>query len=113
MEDNIYISEYSIRKHINQVVIPGIYETLVDDYAFAHDDYNGYVQDDIHEIIDGLSEVIYTYEARKIAEAFGLCPFESIDELTGEKFTSWSQMAYSIIYNGFMAKYDEQVYDAL
>lgn len=113
MEDNIYISEHSIQKHIKEIVIPGVYESLVDDYGFATDDYNGYVQDHIHEIIDGLQEVIYTYQARKIAEAFDLCPFESIDELTGEKFTSWSQMAYSVIYNGFMEQYDEQVYDAL
>ena len=113
MEKNIYTSTYSIQKHIKQIVIPGVYESLVDDYGFATDDYNGYVQDHIHEIIDGLQEVIYTYKARKIAEAFDLCPFESIDELTGEKFTSWAHMAYSVIYNGFMEQYDEQVYDAL
>ena len=33
MENNIYISNHSIQQHINQVVIPGIYETLVDDYG--------------------------------------------------------------------------------
>ena len=89
MEKNIYTSTYSIQNHINQVVIPGIYETLVDDYGFGKENYFGHLHDNIHEIIDGLEEVIYTYQARKIAEAFELCPFESIDELTGERFTSW------------------------
>ena len=109
MEKNIYTSNHSIQNHINQVVIPGVYETLVDDYGYTSEKYQGNALDDVHEIIDGLEEVIYTYQARKIAEAFELCPFESIDELTGEKFTSWSQMAYNVIYDGFMNKYDYQL----
>lgn len=113
MENTHTLSDYQIKNHIKQVVIPGVYETLVDDYGFASEDYNGHVYDDIHEIIEGLGEVIYTYQAKRIAQAFDLCPFESIDELTGEKFVSWFHMAYSVIYNGFMDEYSEQLCDAL
>ena len=109
MENTHTLTDYQIKNHINQVVIPGVYETLVDDYGFTSEDYDGHVLDDIHEIIDGLEEVIYTYQAKRIAEAFDLCPFASIDLLTGESFVSWEQMAYNIIYEGFMEEYDKQL----
>lgn len=113
MENTHTLTDYQIKNHINEVVIPGVYETLVDDYGFASKDYNGDVYDDIHEIIDGLEEIIYTYQAKRIGEAFDLCPFESIDQLTGERFVSWEQMAYNVIYEGFMDEYSEQICDAL
>jgi len=109
MENTHKLTDHQIKTHINEVVIPGVYETLVDDYGFAADDYYGHIQDDIHEIIDGLEEVIYTYQAKRIAEAFDICPFESIDELTGEKFRSWSQIAYNVIYEGLQNEYQEQI----
>ena len=51
MENTHTLSDYQIKNHIKEVVIPGVYETLIDDYGFASKDYNGHIYDDIHEIM--------------------------------------------------------------
>jgi len=104
-----YENETLTRNYVKSVVIPSVYECLVDDYGFATDDYDGHVYDDIHEIIDGMEEVIYNYQARKIAQAFNYCPFDSVSEMTGEKFANYNVMAYEIIYNGVIEEYNEQI----
>ena len=60
-----------------------------------------------------MQEVIYNYQAQKIAEAFDYCPFDSVSEITGEKFTNYNVMAYEIIYNGVIEQYNEQINSAV
>jgi hypothetical protein len=104
-----YENETLTKNYVKSVVIPSVYDCLVDDYGFAKDDYDGDVYDHIHEIIDGMEEVIYNYQARKIAQAFDYCPFESVSELTGEKYENYNCMAYDIIYNGVIEEYNEEI----
>ena len=104
-----YENKTLTRNYVKSVVIPSVYDCLVDDYGFATDDYDGDVYDHIHEIIDGMEEVIYNYQARKIAQAFDYCPFESVSELTGEKYENYNCMAYDIIYNGVIEEYNEEI----
>ena len=104
-----YENKTLTKKYVQEVVIPSVYECLVDDYGFASDDYNSDPYDNIHEIIDGMSEVIYNYKAKKIAQAFDYCPFNSVSEMTGEKFHNYNVMAYEIIYNGVIDQYSEQL----
>ena len=104
-----YENKTLTKKYVKEIVIPSVYDCLVDDYGFATDDYNGDVYDHIHEIIDGMEEVIYNYQARKIAQAFDYCPFESVSELTGEKFNNYNVMTYEIIYNGVIEEYSEEI----
>ncbi len=104
-----YENKTLTKQYINEEVIPSVYESLVDDYGFASDDYNSDPYENIHEIIDGMAEVIYNYRAKKIAQAFDYCPFESVSEITGEKFSNYNVMAYEIIYNGVIDQYSEQL----
>ena len=82
-------NRYEVKEYVLSVLIPQINAELESDYK--DDEGAG-----VHEIIDGLSEVIYTYQAKKISEAFDFSPFD-VDENTGMRFESYSEMAYSII----------------
>ena len=104
-----YENKTLTKKYINEVVIPSVYESLIDDYGFSTDDYEGDVYDNIHEIIDGMEEVIYNYQAQKIAEAFDYDPFDSVSQMTGEKFNNYNVMTYEIIYNGVIEEYSEEI----
>ena len=104
-----YENETLTRNYVKSVVIPSVYESLVDDYGFGTDEYEGDVYDHIHEIIDGMEEVIYNYQAKKISQAFDNCPFDSVSDMTGEKFENYKVMAYEIIYNGVIEEYYEQI----
>ncbi len=104
-----YENKTLTKEYVNEVLIPSVYESLVDDYGFASDDYDSDPYDNLHEIIDGMADVIYNYQAQKIAEAFDYCPFESVSEMTGEKFDNYNVMAYEIIYNGVTDAYSEQL----
>ena len=104
-----YENKTLTKQYVKEVVIPSVYESLIDDYNFDSEDYYGDVYHDIHEIIDGMEEVIYNYQAQKIAEAFDYCPFESVSEMTGEKFANYNVMAYEIIYNGVIEEYSEEI----
>ena len=87
-----YTNEYAVRNYINTTVCDMISEDLKQydcDYETA-----------LFEIIDGLSDVIYTYQAQKVAEAFGISPFDD-SEFTGERFNSYNQMAFEAIYNTY------------
>ena len=106
-----YDNPYATRDHINQNVVPTIYEVLVDSYGIDKEDYNGYATDDAWEVIDGLYEVIYNYPAKKVAQAFGYCPFETVSDFTGERFNNYNEMAFEIIYNRFMDKYADELED--
>jgi len=102
-----YENAYLTIDYVNFTVVPLVYEVLVDSYGIAEEDYNGYIDDHIHEVIDGLEEVIYNYQARKICDAFELDPFGE-SEWTGEQNTSWNQMVYELIYCKVQDKYHEQ-----
>lgn len=104
-----YENKTLTKKYVNEIVIPSVYESLIDDYNFNSEDYDGDVYDNIHEIIDGMADVIYNYQAQKIAEAFDYCPFESVSEMTGEKFDNYNVMTYEIIYNGVIEEYSEEI----
>tara|TARA_R100001443_G_scaffold107070_2_gene116727 strand:- start:565 stop:909 length:345 start_codon:yes stop_codon:yes gene_type:complete len=104
-----YENKTLTKKYVNEIVIPSVYDSLVDDYGFAKDNYEGDVYDHIDEIVDGIEEVIYNYQAQKIAEAFDYCPFDSVSDMTGEKFDNYNDMAYEIIYNGVIEEYSEEI----
>ena len=87
-----YANEYEVRNYINTTVCDMISEDLKE-YECNEDDA-------LFEIIDGLSDVIYNYQAQKVAEAFGLSPFDYSD-WTGERFTSYNQMAFEAIFNAY------------
>jgi len=87
-----YTNEYQVRNYINTTVCDMISEDLKD--------YDCDYEEALFEIIDGLSDVIYNYQAQKVAEAFGLNPFDE-SEFTGERFTSYNQMAFEAIYNTY------------
>ena len=104
-----YENKTLTKKYVKEVVIPSVYESLVDDYGFASDDYNSDPYDNIHEIIDSMAEVIYNYKAKKIAQAFDYCPFNSVSENDRRKISNYNVMAYEIIYNGVIDQYSEQL----
>lgn len=105
-----YENPYQVREYVNTVLVPFIYEVLVDSYDFASDDYdNDDTHDHVWEIIDGLEEVIYNYQAKKIAQAFDYDPFNSESEMTGERFNSWNEMTFELLYNKFFEAYSEQL----
>lgn len=102
-------NEYEVRKWVDFYVVPSIYETLVDGYGFTSEDYDpNDAYDHVWEIIDGLAEVIYNYQARKVADAFGVSPFDTND-VTGERWSSYNEMAFEIIRRRFDEKYSEQL----
>lgn len=51
------------------------------------------------EVIDGCSDVIYTGNAEEVSKIIG--KYNAFDEwdLTGERFKSWSQVAFASIYD--------------
>ena len=87
-----YTNEYEVRNYINTTVCDIISEQLKD--------YDCDYEEALFQIIDGLSDVIYTYQAQKVSEAFGLSPFEYSD-WTGERYNSYNQMAFEAIYNTY------------
>jgi len=87
-----YTNEYQVRNYINTTVCDMISEDLKN--------YECEYEEALFEIIDSLSDVIYNYKAQKVAEAFGLSPFDN-SEMTGERFTSYNEMAFETIYNTY------------
>ena len=102
-----YENKREVKNYINSTVVPSILEVLVDDYDFNTEDYdNDNLYDHVWEIINGLSDVIYNYQAKKVSEAFDFDVFGH-DDITGERYTSYNQIAFTIIYNQFNEKYSD------
>lgn len=109
-EFNAYEDPYKTQVYIKYTVVPFIYETLVDSYGYADEDYdNDATYDYVWEIIDGLEEVIYNYQAKKVAEAFNMDVFEP-SEITGERYSSYNEMAFEKIQELFNDKYSDQLH---
>lgn len=107
---NNYENPYKVREYVHSTLVPFIYEVLVDSYGYTSEDYdNDDTHDHVWEIIDGLEDVIYNYQARKISQAFDYDPFDTVSDFTGERFNSWNEMAFEIIYNKFHEQYSEQL----
>lgn len=102
-----YENKQLVRIHIKTNVVPSIYETLVNDYYEGNwnlfDDNAG---DYIWEIVDGLSDVIYNYQAQKVSEAFGVDVFGE-SEVTGERYTSYNEIAFEVINQEFWNQYGD------
>ena len=96
-----YTNKYQVIDYVKKNIVSQINEDLKD--------YDIDPQDALHEIIDGLSDIIYRHQAEMISRAFDYCPFESVSEMTGERFTSFHEMAYEIIYNEFMNEYSDKI----
>jgi len=64
---------------------------------FANGDFNERVDQLLWEALDGCEEVIYTYQAKQVCEALKVDIFDTC-EMTGERFASWSEAAFSGIY---------------
>ena len=92
--------------HVLELVkreVENIHDALKYDYNLEEVDF----YDALHEIIDSSAVVIYNYKAKRIAITFDVCPF-SDSPITGEKYSSWNQIAYEVIEQEFMAKYGEK-----
>lgn len=87
-----YTNEYQVRNYINTTICDIISEDLK---TYDCDYYEA-----LFQIIGGLGDVIYTYQAKKVAEAFGINPFDE-SEMTGERYNSYNQMAVDAIYNAY------------
>jgi len=88
-----YQNQYEVRNYITNVIVEQINEDLKD---YDSDEDSQY--DALFEIINGLSDVIYNYQAQKVAEAFDLSPFDC-SESTGDRYNSYNEMAFDVIYN--------------
>ena len=90
-----YENAYQVRNYITNVIVPQINEDLKDYDSDENSQYDG-----LYEIINGLSDVIYTYQAKKVSEAFDVSPFDH-SEITGERFHSCYEMAFDVIMKEF------------
>ena len=63
------------------------------------DDFNERVNDLLWETIDGCQDVIYTYNAKEISDIINIYDIFDEWEVTGERFNSWSECAFSNIYD--------------
>jgi hypothetical protein len=88
-----YNNEYQVRNYINTTVLDQISEDLKE---YSQDEQ----QDAIFDIISGLSDVVYSYQAKRVAEAFGLSPF-GYSEISGDRYDSFSEMAFEVIFNAY------------
>lgn len=69
-------------------------------YSFNLDDFRAELDDQIWQSIDGCQDVIYTYKAEEISNIIGTySAFDTWDNVTGEKFDNWSQVAFANIYD--------------
>ena len=89
-----YENAYQVRNYITNEVVKQINEDL-ENYGSDED-----IQHALYEIINGLSDVIYNYQAKKVAEAFDVSPFEH-SEFTGDRYNSFNEISFDIIMNEF------------
>ena len=75
-------------------------DVLLNEYEWEDEDD---VNENIWEVVDGLENVIYNYNAEKVARAFDKCPFDH-SPITGERFASWNEMAYEVYYEEVSTK---------
>ena len=90
-----YNDSYAVRNYVINEVVPQINEDLKD-----YDSDEDSQHDGLFEIINGLSDVIYNYQARKVSEAFDVSPFDC-SEMTGDRFRSFNEMAFDVIMSEF------------
>ena len=90
-----YENAYEVRNYITNEVVELINEDLKN---YDSDEASQY--DALYEIINDLSDVIYNYQAKKVAEAFDVSPFDE-SEFTGEKYNSYNEIAFEVIMNEF------------
>ena len=95
-------NQYHVREIVRREV-ENINDGLMYDYNLEEVDF----YDALHEIIDGLNIVFTHYCAQKIAIFFDVCPF-SESPITGEKYSSWNQIAYEVVEQEFLAKYGDK-----
>tara|TARA_X000001036_G_C20516243_1_gene740228 strand:- start:203 stop:679 length:477 start_codon:yes stop_codon:yes gene_type:complete len=74
-------------------------QSLLDDYGDECEE-----NDALFEIIDSLGDVVYNYQARKIVDAFGYDAF-GYSEMNGERYNSYNEIAFDIIYSTYCKKY--------
>ena len=108
MEFNNYENKSLTKEYVNKTLIPFVLENLIDGYDIQDSDE---ARDMVFEIIDGLEEVIYNYQAKKICEAFDMDPFD-YSEITGERYENYNVMAFELIERKFFEAYDlEEIFD--
>lgn len=80
---------------------------LINDYFEFHnyekkstifEDIESDLMDRVFEMIDGLEEIIYTYQAKQVSEIIGMYGAFDTSDLTGERFDNWSQVAFENVY---------------
>jgi C-terminal processing protease CtpA/Prc len=90
-----YENAYQVRNYITNEVVQQINEDLK--YYDSDEDSQ---HDALYEIINGLSDVIYNYQAKKVSEAFDISPFD-YSEVTGDRFNSFNEIAFDVIMDEF------------
>lgn len=97
-----YNNSNEVLKYIMDDLLPNINEEVqsyLDNYG------DEYTEDEaLFEIINSISDVIYNYQARKITDAYGYDAF-GYSEITGERFNSYNEIAFEIIYSAYYKKY--------
>ena len=67
------------------------------------DDIEETVNDEIFQMINDSQFVIYTHKAKEISKTINLYDAFDTSDITGERFSDWSQVAfenlYALIYN--------------
>lgn len=90
-----YENAYQVRNYITNVIVPQINENLKD---YDSDENSQY--DALFQIINGLSDVIYNYQAKKVSEAFDISPFD-YSEMTGQRYDSFNEISFDVIMDEF------------
>jgi C-terminal processing protease CtpA/Prc len=90
-----YENAYQVRNYITNEVVEQINEELK---GYDSDEDSQY--DALYEIINDLSDVIYNYQAKKVAEAFDISPFD-YSEITGDRYNSFNEISFDVIMNEY------------
>ena len=98
-DDLNWNNEYHIREIVRRDV-KMLKDVLLNEYEWEDEDD---VNENIWEVVDGLENVIYNYNAEKVARAFDKCPFDK-SEITGDNYNSWNEMAYEVYYDEVSTK---------
>ena len=81
-------------KELTEIAVNEIVEMVTTEYDnIDEDSFN----DALWECVNGHAYVIYNYNARRLAEAHDLNPFD-YSEYFGERYDSYGEMAFEVLY---------------
>lgn len=77
----------------------GTKEEIADKFNNHDGDVEDAIRERVWETVDGSAEVIYNYQAKKIAEAYDHDPYNDYSEMTGEKFNSYNEYTFDLLHS--------------